>query len=154
MQRNLQLPLEAIHPQWHLKAAPSLSLAITDDLSLGYSAKVALRLSTATPAERVILENKLDIVLEGGLPSLSNPIPLVKKRGRPQGSRNKSTKRDKSKFEHVLKEVKKLNHCGGSGEKPTSKCNPEKGEMSDNCLTTCVLLIYSVLIYFYLLTCP
>ena len=60
-----------------------------------------------------VAANVGDILLsQVSMVDLENPDVVVKKRGWPQGAKNKSTKRDKSLFEHVECNYK----CGNCGE--------------------------------------
>lgn len=60
----------------------------------------------------VVLQ-RLEEATSRPLQMLSNPVvSVVRKRGRPPGSKNRANQRDKSRFEYVSG-----NQCGGTGER-------------------------------------
>jgi hypothetical protein len=62
------------------------------------------------------LENISEAIAKS-IKEVHNPVVVIKKRGRPVGAKNKSIKRDKSKFEYVENELndKKCSICGKTG---------------------------------------
>ena len=83
-----------------------------------YQEKSFLAESVATNVGNILLS-------QASLLDLENPDIVVKKRGRPAGARNKdkSTKRDKSLFEHSECSYK-CSNCGKPGHRKNKCMNP------------------------------
>ncbi len=112
------IPLEMIHTQWHLNVSvpvfngpvqiqgTSSNMPIWCSSSVTALPKIVGHLSAnQLPTFFNLLEN-LDVT---SIPQISNPAVVTKKRGRPKGAPNRTTKRDKSWFEIV--EGRKCSNC-------------------------------------------
>ena len=116
-----------IHRQWWLDK--TLFPQDPHDVILEDSGPQAQEMQDTPPCPRTaaldlvrqrLFEGNLStsLVLASNIPqllsvALRNPVPVTKKRGRPTGAKNKSTKRDKSYFEHV--EGRKCSNCQKPG---------------------------------------
>ena len=118
IQRNERFHLEDIHCQWHLIACSMVQHASIAKPCLSprkrLMRKIEQRLYETDDDQVVVLMTRLDEASQAPLQSLSNPVVVTRKRGRPAGSKNKkANQREKSLFEYST--GRKCSKCDQAG---------------------------------------
>ena len=111
------IPLHAIHNQWFLDDDDEQTVLSIEELTPKkiFLSKVHDQLSLELYRQGAHPENlmaRITQVLKDTRTVVTNPSRVLQNRGRPQGSKNRSTARDKSEFEYVS--GRKCGSCGGA----------------------------------------
>jgi len=129
LESGTPIPLDSIHPQWHLKIEnPLCPQDCFKDKQFSPRTGVVNRIKgyieTLADSQIPTFLSVWEKVSENPVQQVANPIIVAKKRGRPAGALNKVTKkRDKSAFEFV--EGRKCRKCGQVGHN-SATCGKNK----------------------------